>query len=241
MNITAKVVPFSSVVGSSVTLHDETGKVVCQLALLNTGTSGDAQEWKRRQTSFAEEIAARLNAPQPSDLPGRGAGELDVEGLEREFWHDLGYPSDERWTRQGIASALKHLIGEVAALVSQPHPEGEAVALPDDEVAEEKCEYCGNYAHEAVRCRQSAGHSYVRTGRKLYIYHTQPLYLHPAPHKAGADGLVDEVMFLLARLDDLERGWDDEEAYSQYAGHVAPSVARLRALLAALTSMDRRA
>lgn len=63
MNLTARVVPFSSVVGSSVTLHDESGKVVCQLALLNTGPhTDDAAEWKRRQTSFADEVARRFNS-----------------------------------------------------------------------------------------------------------------------------------------------------------------------------------
>jgi hypothetical protein len=63
MNLTARVVPFSSVVGSSVTLHDKSGKVVCQLALLNTGPhTDDPAEWKRRQTTFADEVAARFNA-----------------------------------------------------------------------------------------------------------------------------------------------------------------------------------
>lgn len=67
---------------------------------------------------------------------------IDAEGLEREFWHDLGYPPDERWTRQGIASALKHLIGEVAALVSRPsaalpgRDDGEVVAMRLETTAE---------------------------------------------------------------------------------------------------------
>lgn len=38
MIASAKVVPWSSVVGQSVTLHDASGKVVAQLAVLNTGS-----------------------------------------------------------------------------------------------------------------------------------------------------------------------------------------------------------
>lgn len=68
MNLTARVVPFSSVVGSSVTLHDESGKVVCQLALLNTGPhNDDPVEWKRRQITLADEVAKRFNADALGD------------------------------------------------------------------------------------------------------------------------------------------------------------------------------
>jgi hypothetical protein len=57
----AQVVPFSSIVGSSVTLHDpETGRVFGQLAILNTG--GDTHDdWKRRQMAVAEDAAKRIN------------------------------------------------------------------------------------------------------------------------------------------------------------------------------------
>jgi hypothetical protein len=58
----AKVVPFSSVVGSSVTLHDpETERVIGQLAVLNVG--GDTHEdWKQRNVAVAEDTARRINA-----------------------------------------------------------------------------------------------------------------------------------------------------------------------------------
>lgn len=58
----AQVVPFSSVVGSGITLHDpETGKMIGQLAILNTG--GDTPEdRKQRQIAFAEDTAKRINA-----------------------------------------------------------------------------------------------------------------------------------------------------------------------------------
>lgn len=58
----ARVVPFSSIVGSSVTLHDpETERVVGQLSILNVG--GDTPEdWKQRQIAVAEDTARRINA-----------------------------------------------------------------------------------------------------------------------------------------------------------------------------------
>jgi len=57
----ARVVPFSSVVGSSVTLHDpETERVIGQLAILNTG--GDTfDDRKQRQILVAEDTAKRIN------------------------------------------------------------------------------------------------------------------------------------------------------------------------------------
>jgi hypothetical protein len=41
MKLTAKKVPYSSVVGQSVMLQDETGRVVCQLAILSPIGEGD--------------------------------------------------------------------------------------------------------------------------------------------------------------------------------------------------------
>ncbi len=39
----AKVVPWSSVVGSSVTLHDDTGKTIGQLAILGAGGRSESE------------------------------------------------------------------------------------------------------------------------------------------------------------------------------------------------------
>lgn len=61
----------------------------------------------------------------------------------------------------------------------------------------------------------------------------------PTPHIPGAE-IAQEAAFLIDRLEDLERGWDDEEAYREYAGHVAPSVARLKALLAASPAIPKQ-
>lgn len=57
----ARVVPFSSVVGSSVTLHDpDTGRVIAQLGIMNVG--GDNHEdWKQRSILVAEDTAKRIN------------------------------------------------------------------------------------------------------------------------------------------------------------------------------------
>ena len=51
MKITAKKVPFSSIVGQSVVLHDEAGKVVCQLAILNPSGEGD---YRQRAEKYAD-------------------------------------------------------------------------------------------------------------------------------------------------------------------------------------------
>lgn len=57
----AHVVPFSSIVGSSVTLHGPTGVVIGQLSVLNVG--GDTREdWKQRQIAIADDVAKRINA-----------------------------------------------------------------------------------------------------------------------------------------------------------------------------------
>jgi hypothetical protein len=57
----ARVVPFSSVVGSSVTLHDpETERVIGQLGILCVG--GDTPEdWRQRSILVAEDTAKRIN------------------------------------------------------------------------------------------------------------------------------------------------------------------------------------
>lgn len=58
----AQVVPFSSVVGSSVTLHDpETGHVVSQLSVLNTGGE-TPEDFKQRQIAVADDVASRINS-----------------------------------------------------------------------------------------------------------------------------------------------------------------------------------
>lgn len=58
----AKVVPFSSVVGSSVTLHDpETERYIGQLGIMGIG--GDTpDDWKQRSILVAEDTARRINA-----------------------------------------------------------------------------------------------------------------------------------------------------------------------------------
>jgi hypothetical protein len=57
----ARVVPFSSVVGSSVTLHDpETERVIGQLGIMNVGGDTPA-DWKARSIAVAEDTAKRIN------------------------------------------------------------------------------------------------------------------------------------------------------------------------------------
>lgn len=57
----ARVVPYSSVVGSSVELYEHDGApVIAQLALLNVG--GDKAEHRRVSEMLAREVAEAINA-----------------------------------------------------------------------------------------------------------------------------------------------------------------------------------
>jgi hypothetical protein len=64
MKITAKVVPYSSVVGSSVTLHAESGMTICQLSLLSVippSFTFTPELHKQTSTRIAEWVARALN------------------------------------------------------------------------------------------------------------------------------------------------------------------------------------
>jgi hypothetical protein len=57
----------------------------------------------------------------------------------------------------------------------------------------------------------------------------------PKDHVAVPREVLDEAAFLCARLRDLEGSLLDDDAGSDFNGHVAPSLARLEGLLAAVT------
>lgn len=64
MKITAKVVPYSSVVGSSVTLHAESGMTICQLSLLSVippNFTFTPELHKQTSTHIADWVANALN------------------------------------------------------------------------------------------------------------------------------------------------------------------------------------
>ena len=65
----AKVVPWSSIVGTGVTLHAADGRVVGQLALMNVGavTADTIDEIKRRHIALAQRVAAAINASSGLD------------------------------------------------------------------------------------------------------------------------------------------------------------------------------
>ncbi|MCO5092684.1 hypothetical protein [Bosea sp. (in: a-proteobacteria)] len=65
MKMTAKVVPYSSVVGSSITLHAESRLTVCQLSLLNVippSFKFTPELHREASTRIAEWVAAALNS-----------------------------------------------------------------------------------------------------------------------------------------------------------------------------------
>lgn len=70
MKITAKVVPYSSVVGSSVTLHAESGMTICQLSLLSVippNFTFTPELHKQTSTRIAEWVAGALNGAAEFD------------------------------------------------------------------------------------------------------------------------------------------------------------------------------
>lgn len=70
MKITAKVVPYSSVVGSSITLHAESGMTICQLSLLNVippNFKFTPDLHKQTSIRVAEWVASALNGAADFD------------------------------------------------------------------------------------------------------------------------------------------------------------------------------
>lgn len=70
MKITAKVVPYSSVVGSSVTLHAESGMTICQLSLLSVippNFKFTPELHKKTSVRIAEWVASALNGAAEFD------------------------------------------------------------------------------------------------------------------------------------------------------------------------------
>jgi len=69
MKLTAKSVPYSSVVGGSVAIHDEKGAVV---ALIMVSIPDPSRDYKATATPIIEHIVKAMNA-DPLELP-------DLEG-----------------------------------------------------------------------------------------------------------------------------------------------------------------
>lgn len=89
----AQVVPFSSVVGSSVSLHHESGAVRAILPM--TGIGGpDRDTWKKNSVETAEEVAKRINAFDPM---------LDALRIAERFM--AGFEGDE--LQEGVDDQLR--------------------------------------------------------------------------------------------------------------------------------------
>lgn len=76
MKITAKIVPYSSVVGSSLTLHADNNMTICQLSLLNVIPAGfkfTPELHKETSIQIAEWVAKALNNAAEFE-PGKGSG-----------------------------------------------------------------------------------------------------------------------------------------------------------------------
>jgi hypothetical protein len=68
MNLTAKKVPFSSVVGQIVTIHDQAGAVVAQLSIHNVRTD---LPYRETADDIADLIVMSFNDEPESDVARR--------------------------------------------------------------------------------------------------------------------------------------------------------------------------
>jgi len=132
------------------------------------------------ETATDEELAG---GPASAPIAGEVVDEI-VTRLYRRFkdWSTRGFgPDDVTWceVRADVAAMCSALSSVPAG--NEGDWEG---------VDEMKCEYCGDYRHSAAEmCRQSGGHSFIDTGRKLYITDHPPSTERDAVEKCAR--LVD--------------------------------------------------
>jgi hypothetical protein len=106
----ARVVPFSSVVGSSVTLHDpETERVIGQLGIMNVGGDTPA-DWKARSIAVAEDTARRINGNALHLVAVDGCAVLRIERGKGDWVELIREPLDGPFSHiiepAGIDAAL---------------------------------------------------------------------------------------------------------------------------------------
>ncbi len=61
MSLRAKLVPYSSIVGKSITLHGEEGQVVAQLAVMTPAGPPPGEDHKQFVERIAKIVAAAIN------------------------------------------------------------------------------------------------------------------------------------------------------------------------------------
>ena len=110
MKITAKVVPYSSVVGSSITLHAESGMTICQLSLLSVippNFTFTPELHKQTSTRIAEWVACALNGAAEFDA----APALENSKAPLADAHSKSLSSDLSSLRKGAEELRRKLAG----------------------------------------------------------------------------------------------------------------------------------
>jgi hypothetical protein len=108
MKLTAKVVPYSSVVGSSVTLHDEAGAVV---AIVMVSVPRPSLDYKEVASPIIEKIAAAF-ANSPTSDGDAGAEPVAWRGAVR-LLHRLMQEkpfNEQPWARMALAIGAKAIM-----------------------------------------------------------------------------------------------------------------------------------
>ena len=127
MKITAKVVPYSSVVGSSITLHAESGMTICQLSLLSVippNFKFTPELHKQTSVRIAEWVASALNGA--AEFDAASALENGPAGLA-----DVTSKSDLSSLRKGAEDMREAVLEALKQAAS-----GGAAGLADHEIAE---------------------------------------------------------------------------------------------------------
>ncbi|KQS75081.1 hypothetical protein ASG32_08260 [Methylobacterium sp. Leaf361] len=124
MRITAQAVAFSSVVGSSITLHNEAGAVVGMLGLMNATQARTPEE----MTAFAERIAAAINAGQAERQVRHFKNGRTYDVIAEKALFQVSYKTEE----MGRANTRAIHDGQPVTVYRNEH--GTFVRFPDEMV-----------------------------------------------------------------------------------------------------------
>lgn len=162
----------------------------------------------------------------------------EIQNRAETSFDDAGYDPDPI----EIAAIVTELIALRAATEPADDPESVLHALQIASIEAPYSDYSGQlychrpYSTDGYRDAEFRDHGLARAVRIL-CNNAKSIAATLATRSSEAEGreaVIDEAAFLIERLHELENGWEDEEAYREYCGHVAPSVARLNNLLRAL-------
>lgn len=94
MRLTAKIVPFSGVVGGGIVLQDEQGRSRYLLGLLGTSLRVSTDETKRDYILVAQQLKTMIDAAGGLELPDSEPVTTARDGIEAQAALNDVYPGD---------------------------------------------------------------------------------------------------------------------------------------------------